>query len=433
MRIIARRYPNNELRLVICPDVPMGGRKSRGEVCCEGASQAPDLLLDITSELKTDPLPPSPQGASVPTPPPGYGGVPRPTLFGLAARRQLLRVGAALERLSGEPKEVAFLTGTLPGGTEAAMQALQRFSSYAVNLLKAKISKLGIHDSLSFYVWELQKRGALHIHYAIHVPDASLRSLLLESFPRVWRQVIDAIGERAGCDMWERARGGSWAGEKEVLQADAQECTHSPGRYMAKYLSKNAHAPSHKGELRGRFLGPVRWWGVSRPLNAALASMTMAVEKIGIGWRDIKKIREEILAILSGLCNNFYRYTDKAKTSEVFVAYDKENSAPVFRELERFLGRGISATGGLPCPAGIVDCEGGDYRANEQAPAEGNPMALAHEEEVLDRQDIRGCGGVCDSASGERRLPPDQVDIWGCSGPPLPAVDGSFGGLAWLH
>jgi hypothetical protein len=341
MRIIARHYPNNELRVVICPDVPMGKSQEqevREPECRAIAASGPSL--DIRSELKTDAVEVQEEGGPVGLRP-GYGGVPRPTAFGNNGRRTILRCGGALGSIAVDPSEVAFLTGTLPGSTCAAKRALRDWSSYAVNLLKAKISKLGIHDSLSFYVWELQQRGALHLHYAIHVPCISDMHRLISEFKRIWTQVIDAVGDRSGVDVWERDWGGTWAGKKEVIKADAQVCKKSPSAYMAKYVSKEAYAPRRVARDEGEFAGPVRWWGCSRPLLKLMNSMTLSAEKVGISWHRIKYIREDLLTLLDGLTAKIKMYSDKAKTSEVVVSYDKENGIHVFNEIARLLGRSL--------------------------------------------------------------------------------------------
>lgn len=336
-RIIAHHYPNNELRVVICPDVPMG--KSQGHEDCQVddcMDAGPDSTLVIRSELKT--AGEVGEAREVPVGPrPGYGGSPRPTGFGNNARRTILRCAGALEKFGAEPEEVAFLTGTLPGSTNAAMRALQDWSSYAVNLLKAKISKLGIHDSLSFYVWELQARGALHIHYAVHVPVKKDMDSLISEFKRIWIQVIDAICERSGVDLWEREDGGTWRHQKDIIRADAQVCRKSPGAYMAKYVSKEAFAPKYINSKNSEFLGPVRWWGCSRPLLKLMKSMTISTEKIGISWHRIKHIREDLLSILDGLNARIVRYTDRAKSAEVLVSYDQQNGMAVFNSIARFL------------------------------------------------------------------------------------------------
>lgn len=394
MRIIARHYPNNELRVVICPDRPMRDCQEHeaGEAeSLSGEASAPSLV--IRSKLKTevsDRLQEMPLTRVLP----GYGGVPRPTGFGSNARRTILRCAGALEKVAAGPQEVAFLTGTLPGSTTSAKKALQDWSSYAVNLLKAKISKLGIHDSLSFYVWELQERGALHIHYAVHVPSETHMRILIKSFKKIWIQVIDAICERSGVDLWERSWGGTWKHKKGIIKADAQRCKKSPGAYMAKYVSKDSYNPKFIRDKGSQFLGPTRWWGCSRPLLKLMKSMTLEVERIGISWYRIKHIREDLLSILDGLNAKIQRYSDKAKTSEVMVGYDQENGIPVFNTIARFLARPLRGESGQECDSALLHNSGDNrIQAVESATAIDS----------VEKPDEKVCG-VCDySRGGERR------------------------------
>lgn len=413
MRIIARHYPNNELRVVICPDVPLGKSREQEAGAAENRPiAAPGSTLVIRSELKTQ----GQKGGGCASPsglPPGYGGHPRPTAFGNNARRTILRCGGALEKFGADPSEVAFLTGTLPGSTAAAMRALQDWSSYAVNLLKAKISKLGIHDSLSFYVWELQARGALHIHYAVHVPDRVLMSKLICEFKKMWTQIVDAICEKSGIDLWERKDGGSWKIQKEVIRADAQVCRKSPGAYMAKYVSKDSFAPKYINDKNAEFLGPTRWWGCSRPLIKLMNSMTLKTEKVGISWYRIKYIREELLSVLDGLSAKIKTYTDKAKTSEVFVSYDSENGIPVLCEIARFLKSALR--GG--------EQEGGDSALGDRQ--ERNPVQTGGDavaDSPLEVIDAEVCGvpvnpgrsgGACFAGMPGFSGTASQMDLWG--------------------
>lgn len=412
MRIIAHHYPNSELRVVICPDVPVG--KSWEQEAGEAEDRAvapPGSTLVIRSELKTQGL----RGEGCETPPclpPGYGGRPRPTAFGNSARRTILRCGGALERIGADPSEVAFLTGTLPGSTAAAMRSLQDWSSYAVNLLKAKISKLGIHDSLSFYVWELQARGALHIHYAVHVPDRALMSRLICEFKRMWTQIIDAISEKSGVDLWARQDGGSWASQKEVIRADAQVCKKSPGAYMAKYVSKDAFAPKYINNKNAEFLGPTRWWGCSRPLLKLMNEMTLKVERVGISWHRIKYIREDLLSTLDGLSAKIRTYTDKAKTSEVFVSYDPENGISVLREIARLLKSALRWGGQKGCDPSLGDSqEHNPVQAVGTAVADG-PMEIIDAEVCgVPINSGRG-GGTCSVGMPGFSGAVSQMDLW---------------------
>lgn len=335
MRIIAQYFPNNEVRVVFCQERPTAPFEyedsdhspSVPEVVSIGPCPAacPPLTLGLNSKPEVSALPP------------GYGGAPHPVAFGSNARRSLLRAGGALEK-HGIPQEwLLFLTGTLPGSSEGAVAALQNWSSYAVNLLKAKLAKMGCRHTYSLYCWELQQRGALHIHYCLAVEDEGLRERVLAGWKKLWEQVLDAVGKRAGVDMWDRGNGGTWKEQKEVLQAPAQQVYKSVGSYLSKYLSKSSNPTYSKVFGDHRYLGPVRWWGVSRPLMELVRLYSDRVEIEAVSPWKVKRIRQEIELILRGMDAKVATYSDLAKSAEVFVSYSQENATYVYSQIAKLL------------------------------------------------------------------------------------------------
>jgi len=331
-KIIAQVYPNGEVRAVLCRDT--GARGAVGDACesdCVagnfGSEAAPPL--DITPKLRT-----------ADEPIPGFGGTPRPTRFGNNARRTLSRAAGVFDHDKIPKHESLFLTGTIPGSTKAAFDAMAKWSSYAVDLLKSHVSKLGVRSAYSMYVWEFQKRGALHIHYCLHIVDPVIRERILSGWKRIWTRVIDAVGQKSGVDMWDRGDGSTWARDKGVLQADAQVVEKSVGSYLSKYLGKQAPHSAHADENGEYFLCPVRWWSVSRPLMARLKELTKVQVIERVPWSRIRYVRESIREVLTGSVNPVYNYRDKAKLAEVFVTYDKENAAEIFNQIIAACGHG---------------------------------------------------------------------------------------------
>lgn len=95
--------------------------------------------------------------------------------FTLEAKRKLLRAGGALGRFDPEPSNCVFFTGTLPGGTEDAFRTIAERSAQIVQRAKVWIYNRYKECSYSFYCWELQKRGALHLHYVAYCPCPVIR------------------------------------------------------------------------------------------------------------------------------------------------------------------------------------------------------------------------------------------------------------------
>lgn len=278
----------------------------------------PPLSLDLnskTSELST-----------------GYGLLPvKPTVFGLNAKRILIRSGAALEKSISSPDECLFLTATLPGSTNESFRAIAEWSGYAVNSLKAWVSN-HVAAKLDFYCWEYQKRGALHLHYCVHAKDKQARSHIQRGFHSWWIQLLDRISEKSGVDLFRKNDKFTHRSDTSKVRAVAEICRKSPARYLAKYLSKSAKGM--KG--RAKFFTPSRWWGTSRPLKKILESMTEIVEIIEGGYFGCIRKMQEIKAVFETCEGAGYRFRHKYGMGESLVLYpDCEfSNIKLFEELE---------------------------------------------------------------------------------------------------
>jgi hypothetical protein len=314
-------YPNNEIRSTIyrtpnrasdCGAAHSVGDEDGGDFdsgsgikpadCAPGVS---DSGLDISSELS-----------------PGYGGIPRKTRFGLNARRVLARCAGVFEADRIPNEESVFLTGTIPGGTKKAFDAIAKWSSWIIKSVKTWISNAGVEDNYSMYCWEFQKRGALHLHYLLTVEDEKCRLFVVWKWAIKWAQLIDSVGKKEGVDMWEKADGSTWASRKSVIQAPAQYVKKSVGAYLAKYLSKQAPSPGNN--IEGECLNPVRWWGCSRPL---LARMKELSAELIVEWIPVNRYRrlwERVVGAYSSLGSGFHEFSDKLGYARVAVGYDED-------------------------------------------------------------------------------------------------------------
>ena len=303
-------YPNNEIRIRLAP--PVSNRRgllfeSQDETKREGeekrSKRPPHLTLVPNSK------PPSTSDFQTPQPEkkPGYGGVPKSTRFGTNARRTLLRAGGAIDKL-GLPTETGiFLTGTLPGSTHDAMQTICNYSSYIVHRLKAWVGK-HVQSKYDFYVWERQKRGALHLHYFVVVPDADKRTYLLNNFKAQWCRLLDAVSLASGVDLYKKTANYSHKGRDRAIQAYAQTVQRSVAAYLSKYCSKREGKVGFG--LRSQYC-PVRWWGVSRPLLQELAARTFSYE-VEFHHHYTGRLKyEELTSELESMSIKGYSYGDK--------------------------------------------------------------------------------------------------------------------------
>lgn len=243
---------------------------------------------------------------------PGWGGLPRKTVFGLRAKRTLLRAGGMMERLF--PKEnVVFLTGTLPGSTPEAIKALACWSGYVTNLLKTWVDYYAETEH-SFYCWEFQRRGALHIHYAVAIDDDGNRQLVIERFKHQWIRILEQVCAKSGVDLFQRGFGGTHRGNPSKVQAYAQTVRKSVAAYLAKYCSKGH-------DTNNAFYCPSRWWGVSRALLKATKEATLTLVLDSLSARKALALFQDVIHITDSLTTKSYTYPHGSGFGASVVGY----------------------------------------------------------------------------------------------------------------
>ena len=260
--------PNNETRITMYP----AKRKSKSlreivaDFLCVPSSEVEEKittrkdvdrefpLLDIRSEFKTVCVAHS------------YNR----TKFGKNAKTRLMRAGGAMDKTDGCPWHYLFLTATLPSNDEWAKWALAEHSDWVINTIKAWLSKR-CKDRREFYVWEMQERGALHFHWAIWLPEESVRNSVAEEFRLEWCRILEGVGKRSSVCMWGRFNYLSPTAKYCLVQVKVETIRKSVAAYMAGYVggkkdkhSKDCYIPYY----------PRRWFGVSRPLSATIEALS---------------------------------------------------------------------------------------------------------------------------------------------------------------
>lgn len=182
------------------------------------------------------------------------------------AKASLQRVGGAVAARF-PPHESIFLTGTFPGGDFRSQSAVASESAWIVHRLKSWIYKK-IGANVSYYVWEFQKRGTLHLHYVVLVPCARARAEIIEGFREEWIRLIAGASIRSGQNLFIGNKGRDFFLEKEKLQIYAQECYKSSAAYLSKYLSKKKYKD---------FPPPTRMWGASREARKLVAESLISI------------------------------------------------------------------------------------------------------------------------------------------------------------
>lgn len=313
-------FPNGENRLVFST-CGVRAKKNSSSLASPSVELADELEDSDRSELSV-----SPSGSHLTlalnsmAPSPVSVKRARTGRFTLDAKRKILRAGGALDEFDVKASHCLLLTGTLPGSTKEAMNEIPKYSGYIVNRLKMWIRERYKENQFSFYCWELQKRGALHIHYCVYVPDLAASQRIIEGFREFWIRLLSDISDSSGVDLFAKSYGGTHRHDTKNVQADAQRCRKSVAAYMAKYVSKEAG----RGH-RSRY--PSRWSGVSRPLTALIRSLTKEVVVVTPGYRQGRTLYEDARQYLTGIPKGCHTYPHKVGIGETRIAYyssDKE-------------------------------------------------------------------------------------------------------------
>lgn len=311
-------YPNNEVRIVHYysrDNVPVKptSEEGAGDFPCPGTSSNPEggsersvpPSLDISSKVDQ-------RDSKMPH---------RRTKFGLSAKRTILRLGGAYDTIDNTPENYIFLTGTIPGGTHDAFMAVAVQSSYITHSI-AKWLKRTCPSPYWFYVWELQKRGALHIHYCIHAPDTRISDKILSGWRAKWESILEEVGAKTGTDMWLRKDGTHHKEGHDVLQAYAQKVRKSVAAYLSGYCggAKDKHSTDFNSPYY-----PGRWWGCSRESTKLLRGLTKEVvaeySDFSRASREMKLAHEAILSATP----HAYHYPHKVGIGSTSVSYHPED------------------------------------------------------------------------------------------------------------
>lgn len=157
-----------------------------------------------------------------------------------------------------------FLTLTFPGGTEQGYETMALASGYCVDRVN-RFLRYRVHKGIFSYVWELQKRGAPHLHYIFRLPVGADQDKFHREIKALWYRVLCDVSEDTKVDLFERKEGGTWLNHPEVLQVDIKPIHETYSKYLSKYISKTSTKDGKKTTW-----APGRWWGVSSACRRAI-------------------------------------------------------------------------------------------------------------------------------------------------------------------
>jgi hypothetical protein len=262
--------------------------------------EALKLRLDIRSEFQQRSLKIRTKG--------GWGFDAKPTTFSKNARHRLLEAGAIMDEVCG--KNICEVTCTIPGSTKEALRVVSQWSGWIMNRLTQIVRRC---ESVTawFYVWELQKRGALHLHFAIGSSNSHDAKLLAQQIEFKWFELLLELKEKANVDAFAVSEKRTWRNTPSVWQSHVQFIRKSVAAYFSKYASKQSRAATRvtKGSC------PARWWGSCSTIKRGIenARIKIAIDVFLPNVEDAMSFLRDVLS--TGKPIKTYRYDFDLGTS----------------------------------------------------------------------------------------------------------------------
>lgn len=241
-----------------------------------------------------------------------WGKPQRPKLFRYQAGEKIKEGGAIIDRFCGKNNS-SMLTLTLPGSSWYAMDAVARWSGWIINRMMQVIRRIpkSCPPVFWFFVWEHQKRGALHLHFCLGWKvHWAKRELLAYRLKDAFYKCLLELKEKDDVDCFQRKGFSiSWRFQPWTWKWDYQEINKSVAAYFAKYCQKNAEYNGDNGEKPDRNDGrnrrrsrkvtskkgisyPSRYWGSSQSIKRWCKTLSVSESYCASS-------REETLAICS--------------------------------------------------------------------------------------------------------------------------------------
>lgn len=229
----------------------------------------------------------------------GYGKPPKIKYFSRRSGQKIRETGSIVDRLCGSQTErCRVVTLTLPSSETSAFEALSNYSGYAVNRL-FQIVRRDYSDAQWFYVYEHQKRGALHLHICIYHDDADTSNQIGAKLCAKWIDILNDISRFTGIDMLF-SRGFGRKCEPHEIQLDNQAMRLGCGAYFSKYASKNSGKYGDDiNSQNARKYPPSSFWGRSRQLAKMCDEQSFLFRHEGIEDEMADMYEKEIEDILS--------------------------------------------------------------------------------------------------------------------------------------
>lgn len=192
--------------------------------------------------------------------------------FGNVQAQKIHECGAAMEMNLQDPSFCHVTTLTLPANNHAAFECLAAYSGYAVNRLFQPIRRDYADCNKWFFVWEYQKRGALHLHIAHYHPCKIIGAEIGQKLIETWHKILCDISDNSG--IWllsDRCKNDYEL--KSWYQHLSQPMRKSVAGYFSKYAAKaNQNEENNYIRKFSEMYPPSRFWGSSSQIKTIVSA-----------------------------------------------------------------------------------------------------------------------------------------------------------------
>ncbi len=318
-----------------------------------------------------------------------WGEVQTIKRFTRNAKQKILEAGAVIDKHVGSTNAYE-VTLTIPGSGFDVYDVVSRYSGYMVNRMTQIIRRAeakGV-EVYWFFVWEHQKRGALHMHWCLAVKgNRKIANLLGLEIRSKWFELLEELSVKTGIDLFKkRGFSGTWRHSPEKWQARVTRVRKSVAAYFSKYCSKNVGTSGYnqaRRQSKARLsdwhppkiykhgvisLCPSRYWGSASRVKRLCAyyrvTISFAVANSGEGDFIYKAIREwlsKICGELKEVSRNFEKADPKtdfiyASGWEKKIWFDKEYLDDILRLYRRIFSYKLRKIDAIGAIADLLSC-----------------------------------------------------------------------------
>lgn len=195
----------------------------------------------------------------------------RPKDFTKESGQKLRESGAAVDiACNGETRFCHEVTLTLPANHHDAFTALAAYSGYVINRLFQPIRRKYGEMCLWFFVWEYQKRGALHVHICIYHPDECEGLYIAAQLIEQWHKILCDLCVMADCDMFSRKDKKS-----STIRYNHQHHTAPIKKAVGAYFSKYAGKEESKQSWYCQKYPVSRFWGSCKAIKEIIKAHSL--------------------------------------------------------------------------------------------------------------------------------------------------------------